>query len=101
MFDHECDLLIITKAGCSYEIEIKVSKHDLIKDKEKRHTHSSNKINRLYFAMPSSLLPYIEHVPEKAGVIEVRDGKCFFIRDAKINNDHRFNQKNKDNHAKK
>ena len=38
---HECDLLIVTKTGYAYEVEIKRSKADLKKDIEKKHGHNS------------------------------------------------------------
>lgn len=72
---HECDLLVVTQAGFCYEIEIKISRADLIKDKAKRHGHVNGKIKRLYFAIPDSLLKDIEHVPERAGIISVYRGR--------------------------
>ena len=33
---HECDLLVITRSGYAWEVEIKVSRVDLIKNKEKK-----------------------------------------------------------------
>lgn len=32
---HECDLLIFSKSGYATEVEIKISKQDLLKDKNK------------------------------------------------------------------
>lgn len=66
---HECDLLILSKAGWATEIEIKVSRSDLKKDAEKKHAHSSDKIKYLYFAIPNTLLNCLEFIPERAGVI--------------------------------
>lgn len=74
---HECDLLLITKAGFAWEIEIKTSKADLIKDKEKRHRHFSHKIKYLYFALPQHLIDDINHVPERAGIIIVSKRKPY------------------------
>lgn len=70
---HECDLLICSKSGYCTEVEIKVSRADLIKDKEKSHGHKSNKIKYLYFAIPEALdkPEIIEHVPEHAGILVV------------------------------
>ena len=98
---HECDLLIIRKSGYAIEIEIKTDKYDLIKDKLKRHGHYNNKIRQLYFAIPTELMPYIEHIPERAGIIEVLDSKnkysaskhCVFHRKAKINGKYKFTDK--------
>jgi len=69
-FNHECDIFVCSQAGVGTEIEIKTDKYDLIKDKKKPHQHSSNKIRRIYFAIPTDLMPYIEHIPERAGIIE-------------------------------
>ena len=66
---HECDLLVCTKAGYLYEVEIKVSKADLIKDKEKTHKHISDKIKKLFFAIPEKLEKDIGHIPERAGIL--------------------------------
>jgi len=70
---HECDLLVITPSGCGWEIEIKVTKSDLIKDKEKYHGHYNKKIKDLYFAIPDYLMDCIEHIPERAGIILVNN----------------------------
>jgi len=77
LFLHECDLLVISKTGYATEIEIKTSKADLIKDKDKQHKHLSQKIGRLYFAIPTKLMPHVEHIPERAGIIEVVEGKMW------------------------
>lgn len=81
MFTHECDLIRLTPAGYCSEIEIKVSLTDLKKDKKKRHNHmdggrygyGTNKIKYLYFAIPEYLEPHIEHIPERAGILIVRE----------------------------
>ena len=81
MFLHECDLLVLTPAGFAWEVEIKISRADLIKDKEKRHGHHNNKIKSLYFAIPDYLEYCIEHIPERAGVISVNDKlRCKTLR---------------------
>jgi hypothetical protein len=72
---HECDLLIVTPAGYATEVEIKVDKYDLIKDKEKQHKHESKKIKSLYFGIPDYLLEYKSHIPEHAGIIVVDSEK--------------------------
>jgi len=96
-FHYEMDLLIITKAGYGYEVEIKVSKQDLIKDKEKRHCHDSKKIKGLWFAIPQSLLKHQEHIPERAGIIAVDEDRsqsswhrCKRIRQPQIMNKYEF-----------
>ena len=72
-FIHEIDLFVLTKAGYAYEVEIKVSKADLVKDKGKRHQHRDDKgrIKYLYFAIPESLKAEIVHIPDRAGIIVV------------------------------
>lgn len=70
---HECDLLLLTKSGYAWEIEIKVSKSDLLKDKEKSHNHSHNHILQLFFAVPYKLREIaLEEIPENAGLYTVR-----------------------------
>ncbi len=84
---HECDLLCVTKNRYLWEVEIKISKSDLIKDKGKRHNHKNNKIKRLYFAIPDYLQSEIEHIPEPAGIIVVNTQNEYLyvkkIREAK------------------
>lgn len=72
LFNHECDLIVMTKSGYATEIEIKVDKYDLINDKKKKHEHKDNKISQLFFAIPEYLKEYIDHVPERAGIMIVR-----------------------------
>ncbi len=66
---YECDLVIMSKAGYVTEVEIKVSKSDLVADLKKKHGHESRKIKYLYFAMPDYLEGCIELIPERAGVL--------------------------------
>jgi hypothetical protein len=85
---HECDLLVVTKTGYCYEIEIKRSKSDLIADGNKGHQHldwrHKNRIRRLYFAITPNLVPHIQHIPERAGIIVVsKAGYCDKIREAR------------------
>ncbi len=69
---HECDLLMLSKAGYVTEIEIKVTRADLKKDQMKGHGHRNIRIKYLYFAIPTYLEHCIEFVPERAGIILVR-----------------------------
>lgn len=84
---HECDLLICTKSNYLWEVEIKVTKADLIADKKKKHGHHSERIKRLYFAIPDYLKSHIEYIPERAGIIIVKYGEdgleCKEIRPAR------------------
>lgn len=68
---HECDLLIVSKSNYLTEVEIKTSRADLVRDKHKRHGHRSNRIRRLFFAIPRDLEKDIEHIPERAGILAV------------------------------
>ena len=84
--NHECDLMVLTKAGFAYEVEIKTSKADLKADLKKRHGHKSNRISKLYFAIPTKLEPCIDIIPEQAGVLMVRpNGAVVKLREAKRN----------------
>ena len=88
VFDlHECDLLIITNAGNSFEVEIKTSKADILADKKKTHEHLHPKIKRLYFACPESLKKFaLKHIPKRAGlIIAANDFSCYTARRAKNN----------------
>ena len=89
LFIHECDVLILTPSGYAWEIEIKVNKYDLRNDKKKFHGHHSNKIKRLYFTIPEYLKDEIYHIPERAGIIVVRDNGfvriCQIIREPQNN----------------
>lgn len=69
---HECDLLVVSKAGYLTEIEIKISRADLRADAKKWHGHESDRIKRLFFALPDYLEHCIDMVPERAGIILVR-----------------------------
>lgn len=69
---HECDLFIITKAGCAIEVEIKRSKSDLLADFERGHNHidRQNRITEFYYAMPEDLYEKCKDlIPENAGII--------------------------------
>lgn len=91
MFNHECDLTILSKAGYVYEVEIKVSKSDLIRDKKKMKWKigmsylDHNIFRALWFAIPQKLQPFIEHIPEHAGIFVVnKNGWVQQIRQPKI-----------------
>jgi hypothetical protein len=87
MFIHECDLLIVTKAGYCYEVEIKTSRSDLKADIKKRHGHKSELIKKLYFAIPEYLTDCTEFIPAHAGIITVsaEGGFCQVIREPQVN----------------
>ena len=90
LFVHECDLFVLTKNGYGVEIEIKVSRADLINDKTKSHGHNNIKIKKLFFAIPERLNTpeIIIHIPERAGIIVVdKRGHCKIIKAATIRAD--------------
>lgn len=71
---HECDLLVLSKSNYATEIEIKVSKSDLLKDFEKGHGHDHNLIKNLYYAVPSHLQEIaLEVIPKRSGLLVVDD----------------------------
>ncbi len=77
---HECDLLIASKAGYLTEVEIKVTRADLRADAKKWHGHRSDKIKRLFFALPDYMENCVDMVPERAGIILVRPMEMHDIR---------------------
>jgi len=82
---HEVDLLIISKAGYATEVEIKVTQSDINADLKKGHGHRSNKIRRLYFAVPDYLNEALG-IPDRCGLISVNnDLYCRILRQPKIN----------------
>lgn len=95
LFIHECDILVITKAGYAWEVEIKVTKADLLNDKKKKHGHKDHRIKNLYFAIPHYLKEHIDHIPERAGIIIVNERKrCKVVRKPKSNkNPYKFSEK--------
>jgi hypothetical protein len=94
-FHHELDLLSISiPTHIGTEIEIKVSKGDIKRDKEKRHGHYDERIRHLFFAGPIELQEaFFEYAPPEAGIITVYYGEkevyyhrkyqCVFRRNAK------------------
>ena len=85
LFEYEMDMAVITKSNRLWEVEIKVSKSDLKADLKKRRQHNDHRVSRLYFAIPESLVPNIELIPERAGVLMVLpDFKVIEIRKPKI-----------------
>ncbi|MBT0607616.1 hypothetical protein [Aequorivita echinoideorum] len=67
---HECDVLILSKSGYATEVEIKISKADLLKDSEKLHGHDHPMIKYLYFCVPENLKEIaLEVIPARAGLL--------------------------------
>jgi hypothetical protein len=65
---HECDVLVLSSSNYATELEIKVSKADLLKDKDKRHNHSHTLIRKLYFVVTEKL-EALANIPERAGLL--------------------------------
>jgi len=71
---HEIDVLVLTKSGYAYEVEIKTTKADLVRDSKKEHGHRSNRIKRLYFAVPELLAQTaLTVIPIGAGLFSIKD----------------------------
>lgn len=91
---HECDVLVLTPSGLAYEIECKTTKADLRADAKKPHQHSSHKINKLYFAVPSSLRDFaLTCIPERAGLLTLVQPSWPYvekIREARLMSDRRW-----------
>jgi hypothetical protein len=76
MHVHECDILSLTASGYATEVEIKISKADLLADKKKTHGHRSKKIANLYFAVPEELEELaLSEIPERSGLLIVKPRK--------------------------
>ena len=70
---HECDLLVLSKNNYATEIEIKITKADLIADRKKYHKHKHTHIARLYFAVPEHLEKFsLQNIPSEAGLYIVK-----------------------------
>ena len=71
---HECDLLSLSKSGYASEIEIKISKYDLLKDKFKKHKHNHGHLKYLWFAVPEILKDIALHeIPDRAGLYTIKE----------------------------
>lgn len=91
MLAYEADLVVLTKSNYATEIEIKVSKADLKKDKEKRHFHDSIYFKYFYYAVPHSLQDFaLTEIPDEAGLYVVREsGRTNCVRKAKERSDYK------------
>jgi hypothetical protein len=87
--NHECDIFAVSKTGYVSEVEIKINRYDLKRDRKKPHAHGSKLIRRLFFAIPESLIPFIGYIQKEAGVIVVNEtewaGTCRLMRPATMN----------------
>ena len=67
---HEMDLAVVTKSGYLKEIEIKRSISDLKADFKKSHHHKSDRICKMYYAIPEELLENsLQLIPNDCGII--------------------------------
>jgi hypothetical protein len=84
---HEVDLLVLTPSNYVWEIEIKTSIADLKADLKKPHGHYSNKIKRLYFAVPYNLKEQaLSLIPERAGLFIIeKNSRVVLIKTPKLN----------------
>ncbi len=72
--DYEADLLVVSKAGYTTEVEIKVNKNDLLKDpmKKKFRKGLPTKISFFYYAVPEYLVELaMETFDERFGIIGI------------------------------
>jgi len=68
---HECDMFIVSKAGVATEVEIKISRSDLLADFKKGHDHKdkAGRITYFYYAMPETLYEKCKDlIPKEAGI---------------------------------
>ena len=88
-FLYELDLIIVKSSGYAWEVEIKTSISDLKAEKNKRsYAHCSNRIKRLYFAIPDYIQEKaIDLIPERAGILIVNSTnlRVKLIRTPKLN----------------
>jgi len=87
---YEMDLVIMSSSGYLQEVEIKVSRGDLIKDADKTRWRYPGwaSTKKMWFAMPEKMdrPNCAEHVPEFAGILIVgTSGKVKVTREATIN----------------
>jgi len=88
----ECDLLYVTGSNYAHEVEIKVSRSDLVRDKKKRRHikpkwgYTPSTIRSRTFAIPADMEECINEIPESCGIILVsKNRKCRVLRKATIN----------------
>jgi len=78
---HECDLAVLSPSDYLYEIEIKVSRGDIIRDrnKEKWRVYDERGFRKLWFAIPDKLQSSIEHIPERAGILIITENNGYSL----------------------
>lgn len=68
---HECDVVVVTNSYYLIEFELKISKSDLKKDFQKKHSHECDNIKKTFYVIPEKLEDCIELIPERFGIIIV------------------------------
>ncbi len=77
--NHEADLVVLRNSGYADEVEIKVSRSDILADLKKRHGRGhvrSVLMRRLWFAVPEELADD-PNIPAFAGILAVRKGSRY------------------------
>ncbi len=86
LFSYELDMVVLYPTGWASEIEIKISKSDLLADKKKSHQHKNRFIRYLWFAIPEKISDCVEHIPERAGIIVIpTKGSITIVREPQEN----------------
>lgn len=85
MLPYEADVVVVTKSGYATEIEIKVSKSDLMADFKKKRFHDSKLFKRFYYAVPEELKEFaLSVIPESAGLLvatRLDDGDVIMLKE--------------------
>lgn len=68
---HECDVVVVTNSYYLIEFELKISKSDLKKDFQKKHSHECDNMKKTFYVIPEKLEDCIELIPERFGIIIV------------------------------
>lgn len=71
---YEADVVVLMASDYAYEIEIKISAADLVRDAKKRHRHDSNLFRETWFAVPEKLASH-PAIPENAGILAIKGEK--------------------------
>lgn len=72
LYAGEADLVCLSRAGVLHEVEIKISKSDMLSDLQKKHAHNHEIVQRLWYSFPGYLQDEIEPlVPIWSGIVTV------------------------------
>lgn len=86
MLPYEADMVVLHQSSYADEVEIKISRSDLLRDKKKYHQHDSDKFRRLWFAIPEKIQSSVPDIPERSGVLVIsKNGTVKQIRVPQIN----------------